>query len=207
MNQILTPRAAKERTRNLSDNLAARLNPFVPANDTKSATVRRKGPSPRELNQYREALLTLGTRLKGNVARADHSLGNSVSTTTAAPDSVDIATEAAEQDVAVSLLGSATETLGQVDSALERIEDGSYGRCAECNAPIPAARLEAIPYATCCVHCAARQEQAAAPAGSPRHFDYQDDGDDLADDEDAGADSSGSASGNGDQLTPDLRRR
>ncbi len=130
-----------------------------------------------------------------------------MSTTTAAPDSVDIATEAAEQDVAVSLLGSATETLGQIDAALERIEDGSYGRCAECNAPIPAARLEAIPYATCCVHCAARQEQAAAPAGSPHHFGYHDDGDGLADEEEAGTDSNGSARDNGDQLTPDLRRR
>ncbi len=59
MNQISTPNSAKERTRNLSDNLAARLNPFIPANDTKSTTVRRKGPSPRELNHYREALLAL----------------------------------------------------------------------------------------------------------------------------------------------------
>jgi DnaK suppressor protein len=77
------------------------------------------------------------------------------------PDAADCATEVIEQDLAVSLLGSATITLDQIETALRRIEEGNYGRCLECDAWIPAARLEAVPYATRCVHCAARQEQIA----------------------------------------------
>ena len=56
-------------------------------------------------------------------------------------------------------MGSEEETLEQIEAALARIEAGSYGRCEKCGEEIPAVRLEAIPYATFCVHCASRQER------------------------------------------------
>ena len=43
--------------------------------------------------------------------------------------------------------------LGDIDRALERIEDGSYGVCAGCSNDIPPRRLEALPFATLCVSC------------------------------------------------------
>ena len=52
------------------------------------------------------------------------------------------------------------ETLGHIEAALERIEDGTFGKCEECGAPIPKARLSVIPYATFGVKCAALAEQA-----------------------------------------------
>ena len=45
-------------------------------------------------------------------------------------------------------------TLDKIESALERIEDGTYGSCEECGAKIPKTRLNAVPYATMCVQCA-----------------------------------------------------
>jgi RNA polymerase-binding transcription factor DksA len=39
--------------------------------------------------------------------------------------------------------------------ALRRMDDGTYGRCARCGAPIAEARLRALPYALTCVSCAA----------------------------------------------------
>ena len=72
----------------------------------------------------------------------------------------DRAGEVFEQDLAVELLGSVAETVTQIEAALQHIDDGSYGHCIECGERIPAVRLEAIPYATCCVQCAARQERA-----------------------------------------------
>lgn len=48
------------------------------------------------------------------------------------------------------------ETVKEIDQALERIDDGSYGRCARCGEPIPAGRLEALPWADLCVPCSAR---------------------------------------------------
>lgn len=43
--------------------------------------------------------------------------------------------------------------LNDIDCALARITDGSYGDCADCSAQIPPRRLEALPFATLCVAC------------------------------------------------------
>jgi DnaK suppressor protein len=45
----------------------------------------------------------------------------------------------------------AAETLKQVRDALQRIEDGSYGRCIDCGRPIEPARLEAVPWTPYCL--------------------------------------------------------
>lgn len=44
-------------------------------------------------------------------------------------------------------------SLRQVQSALDRLESGDYGVCAECEEPISEKRLKAIPWAQYCVHC------------------------------------------------------
>ncbi len=120
-------------------------------------------PSPHGSADYRRALLAMRSRLQGNVVRTAEAVlsGDGPETRLDSPDTADSATEVVEQDLAISLLGSATITLDQIDMALARIEEGNYGHCLECDARIPAARLEAVPYATCCVQCAARQEQVA----------------------------------------------
>jgi DnaK suppressor protein len=43
--------------------------------------------------------------------------------------------------------------LADIDRALERIDDGSYGVCAGCSNEIPPRRLDALPFATLCVSC------------------------------------------------------
>ena len=60
---------------------------------------------------------------------------------------------------ALALSGGGLEfiqLLGQVDSALAKLENGTYGVCESCGESIPVARLEVLPYATKCVSCAAR---------------------------------------------------
>ncbi|MGB0098891.1 MAG: TraR/DksA C4-type zinc finger protein [Nocardioides sp.] len=64
------------------------------------------------------------------------------------------ATIAFERSQVGALIRQAEEQLAQVEAALGRIEDGSYGRCARCALPIPPERLEARPSATTCVSCA-----------------------------------------------------
>lgn len=46
-----------------------------------------------------------------------------------------------------------------IDKALERIEDGSYGRCHSCNEYISDARLEAVPHARMCIACKSAEEK------------------------------------------------
>ena len=48
------------------------------------------------------------------------------------------------------------EKLRQVNAALQRMADGDYGTCAECETPIPEKRLRAIPWARHCVPCQER---------------------------------------------------
>ena len=50
------------------------------------------------------------------------------------------------------------ETLLKISEALLRINDGSFGKCAECENIIPEKRLLAIPYCRLCVSCAEDEE-------------------------------------------------
>jgi len=57
------------------------------------------------------------------------------------------------RDEAVTLLDTLTHTLTAVECALRALEDGSYGICADCGGPIAQKRLQAIPWASHCIHC------------------------------------------------------
>ena len=58
-----------------------------------------------------------------------------------------------ERDRLLALAATAKRSLAAVDAALQRLDAGTYGRCARCGEQIPAARLEAVPEATHCVGC------------------------------------------------------
>ncbi len=64
------------------------------------------------------------------------------------------ATLAFERQHLAALLSQASQQLAQIDAALGRIADGSYGRCVSCGEPIGEARLAARPAATTCIKCA-----------------------------------------------------
>lgn len=51
----------------------------------------------------------------------------------------------------------ASEALAEIESALARLDDGTYGNCVDCGERIAAERLEALPAAARCVDCQARQ--------------------------------------------------
>ena len=59
--------------------------------------------------------------------------------------------------------GATKTTLDQIEAAIGRIEDGSYGRCEQCGEQIPKTRLDAIPYAAECERCASQQEEGQRP--------------------------------------------
>jgi DnaK suppressor protein len=51
----------------------------------------------------------------------------------------------------------ASETLAEIEAALARLDDGTYGECVDCGEQINSERLEALPAAARCVNCQARQ--------------------------------------------------
>ncbi|GEP33993.1 DnaK suppressor protein [Nocardioides szechwanensis] len=64
------------------------------------------------------------------------------------------ATIAFERSQVYALVRQATQHLDEVDAALSRLDDGTYGRCEVCGNAIAAARLEVRPTARTCVACA-----------------------------------------------------
>ena len=55
--------------------------------------------------------------------------------------------------------GQSGQVLEQIGAALDRIKEGTFGRCEECEKDIPSARLEVLPYARYCVSCAEKLER------------------------------------------------
>jgi DnaK suppressor protein len=66
------------------------------------------------------------------------------------------ATIAYEREHGAALVGQAHRHLAEIDGALRRLDDGSYGICVNCGAAIAPARLAARPAAATCITCAAR---------------------------------------------------
>ena len=62
-------------------------------------------------------------------------------------DSVDLSVQDHNQELALRLGERESEAVAEIDEALRRIDDGTYGDCERCGKPIPEARLEALPTA------------------------------------------------------------
>lgn len=71
----------------------------------------------------------------------------------------DHASDLVDREIDRSLVENADTVVAEIDEALCRIEDGTYGTCAVCGSQIPDDRLEAIPYAILCVEDKRLQEQ------------------------------------------------
>lgn len=65
----------------------------------------------------------------------------------------DNAEEMEEKEANQGLINVLNDNLKEVDAALERMEEGTYGHCGNCNEEIPVERLRAYPAATSCVKC------------------------------------------------------
>jgi RNA polymerase-binding protein DksA len=109
-----------------------------------------------ELKGFKEQLLALRARLRGDITQmADAALNKNGTHASAMPiHMADIGSDASEQEFTLSLMENDEGTLGSIELALEKIEEGTYGRCEECEGEIAKQRLQAIPYAVHCIRCA-----------------------------------------------------
>lgn len=70
----------------------------------------------------------------------------------------DVATDHYDREFSMNIATSEQKVLLEIDDALKRIEDGSYGDCLECDKPIALGRLKALPYAQNCIACQQKRE-------------------------------------------------
>jgi RNA polymerase-binding transcription factor DksA len=117
---------------------------------------------------YRRKLLDLVHRLRGDLSELrrdaflgwEREAGGGLSSSLLHP--VDLATETCAEELGLDLLGNEEQLLAEVDAALTRIDQGTFGRCEKCAKEIARARLLALPYARCCRACAEQDEQSDA---------------------------------------------
>ena len=63
-----------------------------------------------------------------------------------------------DRELDYTLEENSEHVLAEIDAALQRIEDGTYGTCTNCGNQIPPERLEARPWATLCIDCKRQRE-------------------------------------------------
>jgi DnaK suppressor protein len=76
-------------------------------------------------------------------------------------DAYDLASEERDRDINMILSDRDRQKLLSIDEALERLKQGSYGICEECELDIAEERLKALPFTRLCVTCQADQEKEA----------------------------------------------
>jgi DnaK suppressor protein len=79
----------------------------------------------------------------------------------ASADQMDLTRGAYERDLAIRSADRGSNLLRDVNAALQRTRDGCFGTCVECDEPISAKRLAAVPWASRCIGC---QEIAEQPS-------------------------------------------
>lgn len=120
--------------------------------------------------RFKDLLIVLKARIRGDVEQlTDEALtGHDGAAGQNSPTHIaELGTDAYEQDFALRFVENEQEVLNEIDAALERIEEGTYGVCESCRdagrAPsksqIPKTRLKAIPYARNCIECERKREE------------------------------------------------
>lgn len=111
--------------------------------------------SKTELESYREQLLILQRRVRGDVSHlTGEMLGESSGIAGTHKTSDEFAGDSGDLEVSMSLLANEGQVLEDIAAALERLKSGTFGRCEECNGDIAKARLKELPYTPYCVGCA-----------------------------------------------------
>ncbi|MBN1854448.1 MAG: TraR/DksA family transcriptional regulator [Pirellulales bacterium] len=84
-----------------------------------------------------------------------------------AGDVVDAALDSAQNEISSQLAEVESRELANIEKALQRLRNGTYGICEGCEGKIPVARLNALPYATFCINC----QRASEISGSGSQLD------------------------------------
>ena len=119
----------------------------------------------RDLDSFRKILLAKRRILAGDVngleqAALHNSRQDASGDLSKVPlDMADIGSDNYEQEFTLSLIESEQATLQEIDEALGRIDNKSYGKCERCGHQIPVARLRVKPHAKYCIECRRHEEK------------------------------------------------
>jgi len=118
---------------------------------------------PMDKEALREQLLVERERLEHEIAELDADLSESLEDSSEeSPYDQHMAETAGvtlDREIDLTLQENARASVAQIDRALGKLENGSYGRCDKCGKPIGEDRLQAAPFATLCIDCKRLEER------------------------------------------------
>jgi len=123
----------------------------------------RKGMSKTELKEFKILLHQRSKLIMGDLDGLEGETrgngGNGSGDQSSVPGHMaELASDASEKAFSYGRMESQSEELKEIKDALDRITDGSFGSCENCQGKIPKDRLRAIPYARRCVKCQGKEE-------------------------------------------------
>lgn len=155
--------SSMEKKRSASKSGRAQASPKTSITKTTSKALTKSNPSASDLEKFKLLLLAIRHRIIGdvNMMSAEALGGEGSAGGNSAPiHPAEVGTHSFEQEFTLNFLSSDGDRLHQIEAALEKIADGTYGACEECGGRIPKARLEAIPDTPFCVKCASQLESS-----------------------------------------------
>ncbi len=108
-----------------------------------------------DLQKIREELLQKRSEI---IESLSNNNSEDLNEKTGVDDAADIVASELSRETLYKLSQAERETLFLIDIALKKIENGTYGVCEECGAPIGEKRLQAIPWVRLCIECSQNEE-------------------------------------------------
>ena len=116
-----------------------------------------------DLDEVRTQLMSERTRLEHEiesfVAELAESLGDVSEESLYDQHLAETAAVTLDREIELTLEENARANLAQVERALGKLDDGTYGTCDSCKKPISEERLHVAPYASLCIECKRREER------------------------------------------------
>ncbi len=116
----------------------------------------------KKLNLFRSQLKSIRSELLGDVEKSNQHVKESDAEQMA--DISDHAARTYNRQLEGELGEQEWQKLKQVDVAIGKIAEGEYGVCAQCEDPIPEARLKVVPYTEFCTQCLSEMEKNPSTA-------------------------------------------
>jgi len=118
----------------------------------------------RDIEKYRKLLKESHAKLVDQLRRLEGDLNKSRKESAGdlsgySYHMADAATDTFNEQIECDIVSAETETLREIEDALARLDEGSYGLCEMCNEPIDPKRLGAVPYARLCIKCQTESER------------------------------------------------
>jgi RNA polymerase-binding protein DksA len=121
----------------------------------------------KEIAVFRGLLFALRRKLSNNVSHIETEALRTGSEAAAELSDVpvehlaDRGTENFARDMMISILQNSEAEIHDIDTALDKIDAGTFGKCESCGGAIPRVRLKALPFARLCIECKQSQESQA----------------------------------------------